>query len=183
MDALNITIGFSTTNKLISRVIRWVTRGKVSHAWIGFYDPTLEMRFVMQAESWGFEVRPWKRWLLENTLVAQFCPKKDLTKSLKWIARSLGLKYDWKSAFFAGLWRWFGVWIRGRFNSPKKLMCAEAVIRFLQHGGVVAAGHFDPEVTTPARLLQAVEQSTEFQRIGDEDVHRYSHEETLRGDR
>jgi len=162
MDTLNITVGFSTTNKLLSRIIRWVTRGKVSHAWIAFDDPTLGLRFVMQAEAWGFEVRPWKRWLRENRLVAEYRPAKDLTESLKWIARSLGVKYDWASAFFAGLWRWFGVLIRGKFNSPKKLMCAEAVIRFLQHGGVVGVSHLDPEVTPPARLLNAVEQSDEF---------------------
>lgn len=163
MDSLNITVGFSTTNKLISRLIRWVTRGKVSHAWIAFNDPTLNMRLVMQAEAWGFEVRPWRRWKRQNRLVAEFVPKKDLTESLRWIARSLGVKYDWHSAFLAGLWRWLGVWIRGRFSSPRKLMCAEAVIRFLQHGEVVAVAHLDPEVTTPARLLQAVERSDEFQ--------------------
>lgn len=162
MSALQITVGFSTTNKLMSRVIRWVTRGKVSHAWISFYDPTLEMRLVMQAEAWGFEVRPWERWVTENTLIAQFRPVRNLDKSLKWIAKSLGTKYDWKSAFFAGLWRWFGVWIRGRLNSPKKLMCAEAVLRFLRHGGVVATAHLDPEVTPPVRVLRAVETSDEF---------------------
>jgi hypothetical protein len=119
----------------------------------------------MQAEAWGFEVRPWERWLHENTLVAEFTPKKDLTKSLKWIAKSLGVKYDWQSAFFAGLWRWFGVFIRGRFNSPRKLMCAEAVIRFLRHGGVVGVSHLDPEVTPPSRLLEAVSNSDEFSAV------------------
>lgn len=162
MSELHITIGFSTTNRLISRLIRWVTRGKVSHAWIAFYDAALGTRLVMQAEAWGYEVRPWERWLTENNLIAQFRPVRDLDRSLKWIAKSLGSEYDWKSAFFAGLWRWFGVWIRGRFNSPKKLMCAEAVLRFLQHGGVVAVSHLDPEVTPPIRILQAVEKSDEF---------------------
>lgn len=162
-QTFDITIGFSTTNKWISRLIRWVTRGRVSHAWIAFYDPCLEVRLVMQAESWGYEVRPWELWRSQNILVAEFKPKFGLVGPLRRIAKSLGVKYDWKSAFFSGLWRWFGVWIRGRFNSPKKLMCAEAVIRFLQDGGCIAVSHLDPEVTSPARLLKEVSNSREFE--------------------
>ena len=163
-EALDITVGFSTTNKWISRIIRAVTGGTVSHAWISFYDETLQMRLVMQAEAWGFEVRPWHRWLTENKLIAEFRPVKNLTKSLQWIAGSLGVKYDWKSALFAGLWRWFGIWFRGRFSSPSKMMCSEAVIRFLCHGGVIAVSHLDPEVTPPARLLAELKKSREFTR-------------------
>lgn len=164
-EVLNITIGFSTTNKLISRLIRWVTRGKVSHAWIAFTDPCLGTRLVMQAEAWGFEIRTWERWKTQNLLIAEYRPLQNMTRPLRSIAKSLGVKYDWKSAFFAGLWRWFGVWLRGRFNSPKKLMCAEAVIRFLQFGEVVAVAHLDPEVTSPARLLKEVSTSTEFEKV------------------
>lgn len=163
--SLDITIGFSTTNKWISRLIRWVTRGRVSHAWIAFYDHCLDTRLVMQAESWGYEVRPWARWQRENILVAEYRPQDQLDESLRWIATSLGVKYDWTSALFAGLRRWLGRWIRGRFNSPKKLMCAEAVIRFLHHGGSTAIAGLDPETTTPARLLSIVNAAPEFRKV------------------
>jgi hypothetical protein len=159
---LDITVGFSTTNKLISRVIRWVTRGKVSHAWIAFFDPCLDTRLVMQAEAWGFEVRTWARWKSRNQLVVEFRPALPVAKSLRWIAKSLGVKYDWRSAFFVGLRRWFGTWLRGKFNSPGKLMCSEAVIRFLQHAGVAEVARFDPEVTSPQRLLEVMEKSPHF---------------------
>lgn len=159
---LDITIGFSTTNKWISRLIRWITKGKASHAWIGFYDPCLDVRLVMQAEAWGFEVRTWSRWKSQNRLVAEFKPSLPMAKSLSWIARSLGVKYDWRSAFFVGLRRWFGTWLKGRFNSPKKLMCSEAVIRLLQHAGVAEVSRFDPEVTSPQCLLEVVEKSPQF---------------------
>ena len=164
MSDLQVTIGFSTTNKLLSRIIRWVTRGKVSHAWISFYDHCLGMRLVMQAEAWGFEVRPLERWRKENILVSEYGLKHDesLDNSIRWIADSLGTKYDWAAALFAGIRRWLGIWIRSGLTSPKKLMCSEAVIRFLEHAGFSAAKGLDPETTPPAKLLEVVSSSDEF---------------------
>jgi len=158
VQSLGITIGFSTTNKLISRFIRWITRSPVSHAWIAFDDHCLQTRLVMQAESWGYEVRPWKRWKRENTLVAEFEPTgPPLEENLVWIAQFLGAKYDYRSAIWSGLWRWFGRWVRGKFHTPGKLMCAEATIRFLLHRELYSSlAHFDPEVTNPKRLMDRV---------------------------
>jgi hypothetical protein len=154
MGALNVTVGFSTTNKLISRCIRWFTRSPCSHAWIAFDDEVLGLRVVLQAESWGYELRPWDRWRKENILVAEFIPHgPPLDKSLKWIATFLGSRYDYRAAFFAGLWRWFGRFLRGKFNSPSKLMCSEGVVRFLQHARYEAVADLDPEITSPKRLL------------------------------
>ena len=70
----SITIGFSTTRLLSSRIIRWITQSSCSHAFIAFDDRSLEMRMVMQAEPWGYELRPWDRWIRDNTLVAEFRP-------------------------------------------------------------------------------------------------------------
>jgi len=151
---VGITVGFSTTNKWISRVIRWVMRSPCSHAWLAYDDPTLGMRLVMQAESWGYELRPWLRWRKENILVAEFVPTgPNLDESLKWIATFLGARYDYKAAILSGLWRWFGRAIRGKFNNPDKLMCSEGVVRFLQHANYRTVRNLDPETTNPKRLL------------------------------
>jgi hypothetical protein len=152
-----ITVGFSTTNKLISRFIRWVTRSPVSHAFVIFNTPTFG-RVVMQAEAWGYEIRPWGLWQQQNALVAEFTPTgPDLAPSIVELApQYLGRKYDWKAALLAGLWRWFGRWLRGRFNSPYSLMCSEALLRILQHAGYSSVAHFDAEVTSPRRVLDRV---------------------------
>jgi hypothetical protein len=165
MSALEVTVGFSTTNKITSRIIRWITRGSVSHAWIAFYDHCLDTRLVMQAEIWGYEVRPRHRWEHENILIAEYQPPKQLDKSVRWIAQSLGVKYDWTSAMFAGLRRWLGRWVTGRFRSPKKLMCSEAVIRCLRHGGITAVSDLDPETTSPAQLLRAIDAAPDFRKV------------------
>lgn len=155
-----ITVGFSTTGKLLSRLIRLVTRGKVSHAWVAFDDEFLRIRFVAQAESWGYEVRPWRRWLRENRRVAEFslpCVSPDrLRRALLRLARRLGAPYDWESAGLSGLFRWFRILLRGRLRAtPRRMMCSEAVVTFLQDAGVSVAADMDPERTTPAELYEA----------------------------
>ncbi len=158
----NITIGFSTTRLLSSRVIRWATRSSCSHAFIAFDDRSLNMRMVMQAESWGFELRPWDRWIRHNTLVAEFRPTgPPLESALQVIARRLGTKFDYRSAFTIGLKSLVQSWSRNRFtlnlnHSPWKLTCSEAVVRFLKHGGYAAVKKSDPETTSPGELLKAV---------------------------
>lgn len=165
---LDVTVGFSTTNKWISRIIRWVTRGKVSHAWIAYDDYTLGLRMVMQAEAWAFEVRPWQRWIKENKWVAEF---KLLGQSphaaLKKRAQDLGQKYDWMSGFWVGVAAWFKRWLKARFSfrpsrTPKRLMCSEAVVRFLKDAGCASTASLDEELTSPAELYDIVRCSDEF---------------------
>lgn len=160
-EGLGITVGFSTTNKLISRFIRWITGGRVSHAWIAFYDPKLDKRFVLQAEAWGYELRPWNRWLKENIWKAEFLlPQTDsLDCALVSISNYLGTDYDYKSAFLLGLRNWFGRWMKKPTNDPSKLMCSEAVIRFL---GMTEMGSYglNPELSLPSDLLYKMEADT-----------------------
>lgn len=167
----NITVGFSTTDKLISRFIRFITRAKVSHAWVSFYDSCLDTRLIMQAEAWGYEVRPVARWEKENTLVSEFLVLSDnsLDGDLRWVAGYLGVKYDWVSAVLSGLGR-VGNWVKklfkgGVFGNPRRFMCSEATIRFLQHAKIACVQGLDPETTTPAQLLALVSKSGEFKRL------------------
>lgn len=158
----NISIGFSTTRLLMSRIIRWATRSSCSHAFIAFDDRALNMRMVMQAESWGYELRPWDRWIRHNTLVAEFRPiGPSLDDALREIAKRLGTKFDYRSAFIIGLKSLAQSWSRNRYTlnlnqSPWKLTCSEAVVRFLKHGGYDSVRQSDPETTSPGSLLKTV---------------------------
>jgi len=120
------------------------------------------MRMVMQAESWGFELRPWDRWIRHNTLVAEFRPTgPSLEEALQIIARRLGTKFDYRSAVIIGLKSLVQSWSRNRYTlnlnqSPWKLTCSEAVVRFLKQGGYAAVKKSDPETTSPGSLLKAV---------------------------
>lgn len=165
---VDVTVGFSTTNKWISRIIRWLTRGKVSHAWLAYNDLTLGLRMVMQAEAWGFEARPWQRWVRENKWVAEFrLLGGDQIAALQARARDLGAKYDWAAGFWVGLSSWFKRWLRARFSfrpsrTPARLMCSEAVVRFLKESNCGCVQGLDEELTSPAELYDVVRSSAEF---------------------
>jgi hypothetical protein len=158
----NITIGFSTTRQFSSRFIRWITASSCSHAFIAFDDSALGLRMVMQAQSWGFELRPWNRWLRENILVAEFRPEgPPLDRALTTIAERLGTKFNYRSAIFIGVKSLLSSWHRNRFTlninrSPWKLTCSESVVRFLRAGGYRAASGLDPEITSPGQLLRII---------------------------
>lgn len=158
-----VWVGFSTTNKLMSRLIRWVTRGKSSHAWMRYWDDTLEQYMVIQAEIEGYETIPWFRWKKKNRLVAAYESKElDLMPGVRRMARYLGVEYDFKSAFWAGIKRWLGKKFKRPFHSPKKLMCSEAVCMALQFDRVPCVKGMNPELVSPQELQAAIASSQDF---------------------
>lgn len=158
-----IWVGFSTTNKLVSRIIRWVTRGKCSHAWVRYWDASLEQHMVLQAELHGYETIPWKRWLTKNRLVAVFTPSDlDLLPSVRFIGQYLGVDYDLKSALWCGLKRWLHKRFVRPTRSPSSLMCSEAVCRMLQHSKVACVADLDPELVSPKELMERLAESPDF---------------------
>lgn len=166
---MSITVGFSTTNKLLSRMIRWVTRAPCSHAWFCYEDlvvgTTLPLVKIAQAEWYGYEARPRWRWDRENVLVAEFeLLGPDPAVAVRYMLNQyLGARYDYLAAFFTGLWQLTKRTLRGKFQDPKKLMCSEGVIRMLGHAGYTAVADLDPEVTSPKALMTRCFQTpTEF---------------------
>ncbi len=116
----------------------------------------------MQAKAWGFELRPQRRWLLSNVVVAEFKPiGNSLDEALISIAQSLGLKFDYMSGTLLLLRSLLGRWSQSGFslrvkNSPGKLICSEAVIRFLKIADYRTVRDLDPELTGPGDLLREV---------------------------
>lgn len=161
-----ISVGFSTTGRFMSRLIRFVTRGRVSHAWIAFNDPYLRLRFVVQSEPWGLELRPWDRWIGENRMIAQFRidrPETDLEAAIRQLAAMVGTPYDWRSAARAGWIRFIGRSARGLARGGMgRLMCSEATVRFLQAAGCPSALQLSAERTTPVALLEILRTDPTF---------------------
>jgi hypothetical protein len=123
---------------------------------------------VMQAEWWGYEVRPWARWQKENIIVAEFEPVGcDLLDAIRKIAVELGTKYDYRSAFWLGVTSWVRRWLKSRLSlrvsrTPHQLMCSEAVVRLLNYGEYKVVQGVDPELVSPEDLLKLVRSSDEF---------------------
>jgi hypothetical protein len=157
----------------MSRVIRVVTRGKVSHAWFAFDDYVLGLRVVFQAEWFGFYPIPLERWKKHNKLVKQFRPKVSPEKqaeAVKAMARKMGLKYDWESGFWVAVAAWFRRWMKSKFTfrpsrTPRKLMCAESQILFLIELGIEFAKTLDEETTSPVELLELSSKSDQLMAV------------------
>ena len=129
----SVNVAFSTTNSLLSRVIRWFTRSSVSHSLITFRDATLDKVFVMEANGRGFMLVPWAKWRKHNTLIARYSIDVDENvkmSSLRAVADHLGAEYDYVS-LLGFLWRRFVSRTRNPLDNGKKLVCSEAVARFL----------------------------------------------------
>jgi hypothetical protein len=150
----SINICFSTTDGYLSRWIRWVTRSPVSHALLTFYSQTLDKVMVMEATGKGFNLIPWNRWAKKNQLVARFAldvPRDKELEALHRIADKLGAEYDTVSlfGFFFRRWKKRGA---NPLDDPTKLICSEAVARFLQEVGIDAFQN--PGEWTPADIFQ-----------------------------
>jgi hypothetical protein len=159
----SINIAFSTTNGLFSRLIRWFTKSEVSHSIITFKDETLDKVFVMEANGRGFMLVPWSKWRTQNTLIARYritAPSDVQLESLRELAESLGAEYDYMS-LFAFVIRRFHRRMQNPLDDSSKLICSEAVARFL-HGVMGGDSFIDSGSWTPEDLLAEIRASGIF---------------------
>ena len=64
-------IGFSTQpNNILSKIIRWFTRAKASHAFI-----FLNEYIILEATEWEVKPTSWKKFKKKNALIYKFKAK------------------------------------------------------------------------------------------------------------
>jgi hypothetical protein len=152
-----IRIGFSTvTSNLVSRIIRWFSRSKASHAWLLVSDETFGLELVMEASEMGFRLVPFESFKKKNTIVALFDPVVPLESGVKEAATWLGESYDFLGLFgalFVILGRWLKRKWKNPFHSSKSMFCSEAVVRVLQSVAYPGTEGMNPDSVTPQDLL------------------------------
>lgn len=129
----SICVCLSTSTGWFSKLIRWVTRSKVSHSFLTFRDETLDKVFVMEANGRGFMLVPWDEWKQHNQLVLRYSLRTNASaqmSSLRKLAEMLGAEYDYISLLGYALRR-FVKRMRNPLAKASKLICSEAVARFL----------------------------------------------------
>jgi hypothetical protein len=163
MESINVC--FSTCDGIVSRAIRWFTRSKVSHSFLTFRDETLGRVFVMEANGRGFMIVPWAKWRTHNTLVARYRLTTDMDAqlaSLRKLSEFLGSQYDYVSILGFAIRRFWSR-VRNPFDSGKKLVCSEAVARFLYLTGDTSLQYFsDYGSWVPEDLLKEAESRNVF---------------------
>ncbi len=147
-----VRIGFSTTNRWISRLIRWWTHAQVSHTFIVYRDEQLNQDMVLDVAFSGYRVLPYDLFAAENTILYTFEPDIDLMPGLRVVARWLGKPYDWRA--FVAFNRWFRSVKRNPTENPKAIICTEAVVHVLRISGYEGAAELDPKGTSPQALLE-----------------------------
>ncbi len=150
-------IGFSTTDALLSRLIRRFTRSKVSHAFLVYFDVDFDREMVMEAVGAGFRIVPLDKFAKHNRVVEIVTPRHSIDEGLKTAVDWLGQGYDTKGlvgmAFLLAMraLRRRTRRVRNLFASRASLFCSEAVARAClasRYPGFTQ----DPETTSPQDL-------------------------------
>lgn len=155
-----VRIGFSTTNALLSRLIRRLTGSRASHAFLVCRDVDFERDMVMEAVGDGFRIVAYDRFQRHNTVVAELAPAHSIERGLRRAVDWLGSAYDTRG--LAGMLvvlirRWLrlrtrSVRLRNPFARSRALFCSEAVARACRWADYPGFD-LDPESTTPQDLL------------------------------
>lgn len=134
---MKISVGFSRTNTLISKLIRFFIKGPISHVYIRFYDKTLKSPLILHSDFSGVQIDLADKFDIENVAIEEFViedPKLDdaIRKNL-W---HLGKKYSyvklWNWAWIIIFKRWFVRKVKDPALDPKKLICTDFVLYILQ---------------------------------------------------
>jgi MYXO-CTERM domain-containing protein len=150
-------IGFSTTDAILSRLVRWLTRSQVSHAFLVYFDVDFDREMVMEAVGAGFRIVPLDKFATHNRIVEIVTPRHSIDEGLRAAVEWLGESYDAPGLVgmavllaFRALRRRTRT-MRNLIASPRALFCSEAVARACLACRYPGFDR-DPETTTPQDL-------------------------------
>ena len=158
---LGVHVCFSTTDGLLSKIIRLATRARVSHCLITYRCPTFQKNMVLEVQGRGFVMTAWDGWEKKNKLMARYSislPDAEIQPALASLADLLGAAYD-RLSLFGHLLRIVGRLKRNPIDSKERLVCSEAVALFLSWIGV-SFEHIGS--VTPRKLVTVVEAQPEL---------------------
>jgi hypothetical protein len=165
---MTVSILFSTSNALISRIIRWFSKklgrdkGRASHACVAL---NLGCLCIVAEATFpgGVRVLTRKKWDQEHNKLAEYRANLvELAMPLDDALDLLGEDYDIPALFGyipVMIWRWFGRKIRNPFASARKQVCSEFAYRLLTRllGEVPEWKGFDCETVLPDDLWERIE--------------------------
>lgn len=127
-----IYVGFSTTDLLVSKIIRWFTQSPTSHAWIKFDLHGIPM--VLEASLFGIRLVSWEKFQTTEKIVDLFKVSEndsDINKLLP----LLGSAYDF-GGLFGSVFVIVGRWFKKKWHNPLEnssaVFCSELVVQWLQ---------------------------------------------------
>ena len=149
-------IVFSTGDSLLSRIIRWVTRSRVSH--VGIKTTLHGVPIVMHAALGGVQVTPWSRYIRENRIVyRKEFPNPLQESNIRRATEAIGEKYDCiglPGFLWVELCERFKIRAKNPLAVANAVVCSEYILSFDPKGEIIPEWKgLDPEGTTPEDLL------------------------------
>jgi hypothetical protein len=153
-----ISIGFSTTKKPVSRLVRWITKSKVSHSFIVF--DWLGEKWILESEWAGVQVIPMSRFMSKSkgNIIVDIVDLPDATMDdLKLALQDSGVAYDY-GGLFGAIFPIIGTWLKMKWKNPwqntKAMFCSEFIVVWLQDLGLISEGDLIAGDTDPNTLLK-----------------------------
>jgi len=151
-----IKIVFTASDTWIGRLIRCLTRGKVSHVMIQYPSDLWGGEWIAEATATGVRKIPADR--ARHHVMAEFQCSFDPGPALKKISAHVGSSYDYAGVFVLAWaivsWRLFRRKVRRPLNNTKGQFCSEFVSRFFRAADLPGTERWNPERSSPQRLLQ-----------------------------
>lgn len=153
-------IGFSKNNGILSRLVRWATRSKVSHAYI-IFDVAGES-VVLHSTRRGINFDLLSDFVSYNEPVADYILMIDSDTEQRGVQSSIKLldsPYDFLSlAGFAWVLacRAVGFEVRAPFKNRAAYHCSEFALTVLQNVDIDFP-NADPELTSPESLMSLLD--------------------------
>ncbi len=157
-----IAIGFSTgKHSIVSAIIRFITRSKVSHAYLIFDDPLLEDSYILEADKGGFQVKRYSIFKRHNRVVAEIVPDVPMLDAVRAADKWVGtVKYDYEGLVSTGIVTILH-WLKMKWLSPihaaHSMFCSAAMTKVLQLASYPPVRGWHALGVTPKQLYEAME--------------------------
>jgi hypothetical protein len=151
-----VRIVFTASQTWMGRVIRWLSKGRVSHVFLQHQSKVWGGDWATEA-TWPMVLqRPAER--SRHNIVKEFFCEFGAPAALSQIRDEVGKWYSFDGLFALGFWllfwRVFHRKLRHPFHSVRGNLCSELVVKMLRAAtDVPNTRDLDPDYTTPEMLL------------------------------
>jgi hypothetical protein len=156
-----VIIGFSSTDAIISRIIKWFTRSKASHAYVLF--EVAGEQLVIHSTEKGINCDCYRKFVKENKIVAEYKLLIDKDSDRRALAQAICMldkPYDFLSVLGFG-WvifnRVIGRRIKNPFPNRSAYHCSEFALTMLRKAKLQDLEHLSRELTAPEDLIHALD--------------------------
>jgi hypothetical protein len=160
-----VKVVLTASKSLVGRIIRWITRGDVSHVLIQYPSDLWGGEWAAEAISTGVVKRPAEK--ARHAVVREYRCKFDPKPGLHAIRSLIGEPYAYEGLFIAGwlilLYRIFKKKIRKPLHTANAQFCSEVVARF-----------YDATPELPKPQLPLHNGKWNFDVVSPEDIDTYS---------